>query len=307
MSKELTASTILSSLTEPQKSRKSALVLGGGGARGYAHLGIAQVLVEAGLEPDLIVGTSMGAVTGSSIANRTDLQEMIEVLSRHDINNILEIPQNQRKQMGRVIGRYLVRKIPIWGRDEQEAENFPVQLKRLFSCFKSMTGDSNIENLPIDFAAVATNLEEGREFVIKSGKIYRTIAASAAIPGLIPPVKIDGQQFIDGGVVDTLPILPAMAMGATNVLAVDVGNTLSQPSRRNPFSSLYRSAQIRNQELTEMKKLIARIKLEDNLLVLKPAFEEIDWLNFNNVKEPVSIGRNLARDNLSNIKALFQQ
>jgi len=305
MNEEFTSTKILSSLKEHQETKKVALVLGGGGAKKYAHLGIGQVLVEAGLEPDLIVGTSMGAVIGSAVASRTDLEEMIKVLNQLNINDILKITDNKRGELERMLGRFLVRKIKIWRRGGQDAENYPVQLKRLFTLFKLMTGNSDVGDLPIDYATVATDLGKGREFVIKSGKIYRAIAASAAIPGFIPPVEIDGQYFVDGGVVDVLPILPALAMGATSVLAVNVGNTLGLISDKNPLSLLYRSDQIKSKELTEMKKIIARIKLEDNLYVLNLPLEEVDWLNFNDVNGPVSVGRKFARDNLAKIKDLF--
>lgn len=305
MNEELTSTKVLASLKEPREAKRSALVLGGGGAKGYAHLGVAQVLVEAGLEPDLIVGTSMGAVIGSTVASGTDQEEMVKVLDRLDVNNILKIPRNMGGELERVLGRFLVREIRTWRRKGQQAENYPVKLERLFTFFKLMTGNSDIGNLPIDYAAVATDLNKGREFVIKSGKIYRAIAASAAIPGLIPPVEIDGQHFVDGGVVDVLPILPALVLGATSVLAVNVGNTLGQVPEWNPLSLLYRSDQIKSKELTEMKNTIARIKLGDNLFVLNLPLEEVDWLNFNNVKGPVSIGRKLTRENLSKIKFLF--
>lgn len=132
MNEEFTSTKILLSLKEPREAKRPALVLGGGGTKGYAHLGIAQVLVEAGFEPDLIVSTSMGAVIGSTIANRTDPEEMVKVLNRLDINKILKIPRNRKGELERVLGRFLVREIRTWRRKGQQAENYPVKLERLF-------------------------------------------------------------------------------------------------------------------------------------------------------------------------------
>lgn len=289
---------------EPGKG-KTALVLGGGGARGYAHLGVALALKEAGLEPDIVVGTSMGAVIGAAIANRANLDGMVKVLKRLDVNDILKISPESRHELEKLIGKSLVREIGVRRRKKGEEGDTPVKLTRLFTFFKLMTKNSRIEDLSIEYAAIATDLKKGGELVIKQGKVYRAAAASSAIPGFIPPVKLDGRTLVDGGVVDVLPILPALNMGAEQVLAVDVGEKLSDELDENPLSLFYRTSSIRQKELVNTKISVARQKLGKKLVVLTPPVDNLNWLDFNEVEKAVPIGRNYTMDRLPQIKEIF--
>lgn len=282
-----------------------ALVLGGGGARGYAHLGFVQVLLESGLEPDMVVGTSMGSVIGAAVANRANLEGMVKVLNRLDINRILRISPESRRELEKAIGKSLVREMGIRKRLNRKSDETPVKLARLFTFFKLMTKNSSIEELPIRFAAVATDLDRGTEVLIKEGKVYRATAASSAIPGFIPPVKINGQQLIDGGIVDTVPVLPAVRMGAGSVVAVDVSKSLEPDPEQSPLSLFYRASEIRKNEIVRLRTTIAEDELCGRLLTLHPPVNELNWLDFNEVDKAVSIGREFARENISAIKNIF--
>ncbi len=284
---------------------KTALVLGGGGARGYAHLGVAQALKEAGLEPDIVVGTSMGAVIGAAVANRANLDGMVKVLKRLDVNDILKISPESRRELEKLIGKSLVREIGARRRKKGGQVDTPVKLTRLFTFFKLMTKNSRIEDLSIDYAAIATDLEKGGELVIKKGKVYRAAAASSAIPGFIPPVKLDGRTLADGGVVDVLPILPALEMGAEYVLAVDVRERLSDELDENPLNLFYRTSSIRQIELVNTKISIARQKIGEKLAVLTPPVDTLNWLDFNEVEKAVSIGRNYTEERLPRIRKIM--
>ncbi len=290
----------------PPDPNKVALVLGGGGARGYAHLGLVQVLLDAGLEPDMVIGTSMGSVIGAAVANRANLDGMIKVLNRLDINRILRISRESRRELEKAIGKSLVREIGIRKRLKRESNEPPVKLARLFTFIKLMTKNSSIEELPISYAAVATDLDTGTEILIKEGKVYRATAASSAIPGFIPPVKLNGKQLIDGGIIDTVPVLPAVKMGAGSVVAIDVSNSLKPNPDQNPLSLFYRTSEIRKKEILRLKTSIVKEELIDGrLLTLNPPVDELNWLDFNEVDRAVSIGRNFARENISAIKNIF--
>lgn len=281
--------------------------MGGGGARGYAHLGLAKEMLDAGLEPDIIVGTSMGSVIGAAVANRANLDGMVKVLNRLDINRILKISRESRRELEKAIGKSLVREMGFRKRFRKEQKDPPVKLARLFTFFKLMTRNSSIEDLPISYAAVATDLEEGSEVLINKGKVYRATAASSAIPGFIPPVELDGRRLIDGGIVDTLPVLPAIEMGARSVLAIDVSKTLEPDSTPDPspLSLFYRTSEIRKNELVRTKISIAKEKIGTRLLTLNPPVDGLNWLDFNEVDKAVEIGRNFARENIAKIKELF--
>ena len=270
-------------------------------------MGFAQVLIDAGLEPDLIVGTSMGSVIGAAVANRANLEGMVKVLNRLDVNKILKISRESRRELEKAIGKSLVREMGIRKRISRDKNEPPVKLARLFTFFKLMTRNSDIEELPIKFAAVATDLDSGAEVVIREGKVYRATAASSAIPGFIPPVKLNGQQLIDGGIVDTVPVLPAAEMGAGSIVAVDVSKSLTPNPDQSPLSLFYRTSEIRKQEITRMKTSLVRDRLDSRLLTLHPPVDELNWLDFNEVDRAVSIGRKFARENLSSVKNIFGQ
>ena len=305
MTENLISSTIDSLDNQSPDRGKTALVLGGGGARGYAHLGIAQVLRDAGIEPDLVVGTSMGSVIGAAVANRADLDGMVKVLTRLDVNQILKISRESRRELEKAIGRSLVREFGVRRRLRGETNDPPVKLARLFTFFKLMTKNSSFSELPIEYAAVATDLETGTEVIIKEGKVYEATAASSAIPGFIPPVKLNGKLLIDGGVVDTVPILPAIELGADSVVAVDVSKQLGHDTDDSPLSLFYRTSEIRKQELLKTKVSIARKALGGKLLVLNPPLDDLNWLDFNGIEEAAAIGRSFANENLSPMKKIF--
>lgn len=293
-------------INQPPESGKVALVLGGGGARGYVHLGIGQILRDAGLEPDIVVGTSMGAVIGAAIANRANLDGMLKVVKRLDVNDILKISPESHRELEKVIGRSLVREMGMRRRGNKESNQTPVKLARLFTFFKLMTKNSTIEDLPINYSAIATDLENGEEYVIREGKVYKATAASSAIPGFIPPVKLKDRLLVDGGVVDVLPIIPAIEMGAEHVLAIDVSENLKQNPDQTPLSLFYRTLTIRKKELINTKISIARNRLGNRLKVLSPPVDKLNWLNFNEVEKATSIGREFIQDKLPAVKKLFR-
>lgn len=178
--------------------RKIGLALSSGGARGAAHVGALKVLKENGIEPDMVAGSSMGAEVGGIYACGLDLGE-IEVLWRSrtfgDVFKTLfpTIPWSGWSS-GTAITRFLQRHI----------------------------GTPLIEELPLPYAAVATDLQSGRPFPITRGSLVEAIRASVSVPGLLKPVWIDGHLLIDGGVSNPTPVDIARQMGADVVIAVDV-------------------------------------------------------------------------------------
>lgn len=263
------------------------------------------MLLDSGLEPDIVVGTSMGSVIGAAVANRANLDGLVKVLNRLDVNRILKISPQSRRELEKAIGKSLVKEIGIRRRLRSESKKPPVKLARLFTFFKLMTKNSNIEELPIKYGAVATDLERGTEILIKEGKVYRATAASSAIPGFIPPVKLNGYKLIDGGIVDTVPVLPALKMGAGSVVAVDVSKSLEPNPDQNPLSLFYRTSEIRKNEIVRLRTSIVKDELDGRLLTLNPPVNELNWLDFNEVDKAASIGREFARENLSSIKDIF--
>jgi len=182
--------------------RKVGLAFSSGGARGSAHVGVLKVLEEAGIIPDVIAGTSMGAQIGGAYAAGVSVNELEA--------------QWRSASPGRVI-KTLLPTVPWSGWSSGRG---------LSSFIHRLVGDRRIEDLAIPFAAVATDLQTGHPHIIRTGLLAKAIRASLSVPGLFTPVWIDGHLLIDGGVSNPLPIDVARILGADIVIAVE---TLVKP------------------------------------------------------------------------------
>lgn len=290
---------------EEIRGGKKALVLGGGGSRGFAHLGLIQVLHDSDFEFDLLVGTSMGAVIGGAFCCGLDLAELRKVLSTIDVNKLLNIPSSGEREVEELIGRTFTEHFspPLW---TEEGRKNPAKLSRIYKFFQLFTKDYSINQSSIEYAAVATDLNEGSRVVIKEGKFYKTITASSAIPGVIPPVKLDGRLLIDGGAVDNLPVNVAADLGADEVLAVDVSGGLGEKPA-NSMEVAVRAGKITARELLRTKTEIGRGRIDGDLLLLRPEVEEINMLNFNRIEEAVEAGEKCMKDNVEAVEELFSE
>ncbi len=173
------------------------LVLGSGAARGFAHIGVMRALMAHGIKPDIIVGTSMGALVGGCYA--TGQLDTLETWARS-------------LTMRRVIG-YLDVKIGGSGL---------IRGGRLTHQLEASIGDSNIEDLPIRFAAIATEIGTGHEVWLTHGSLALALRASYALPGIFPPVHLGGRWLVDGALVNPVPVSAARALGARVVIAVNI-------------------------------------------------------------------------------------
>ena len=173
------------------------LVLGSGAARGFAHIGVMRALQARGIVPDIIVGTSMGALVGGCyVTNQLDtLENWARSLTRRRVISYLDV---------RIGGSGL-----IGG-------------ARLANQLAESIGDCAIENMPIRFAAIATEIGTGHEVWLTRGSLALALRASNALPGIFPPVLIGGRWLVDGALVNPVPVSAARAMGARVVIAVNM-------------------------------------------------------------------------------------
>lgn len=191
-------------------TNKIAFVLGGGGHLGAHEVGMLRALLEREIVPDIVVGTSIGAINGAAVSTRPDL-EMAERLSE------------------------------IWGRLADSGAFGGSVLGRLSTLARSRThlheGDelrrllmdalplNRIEDLPVTFECVAACIETASERWFSSGSLIDAVMASSAVPGILPPVEIDGEHFLDGGIVNSIPVGRAVATGARSIYVLHVGRT----------------------------------------------------------------------------------
>ncbi|MGE0566069.1 MAG: patatin-like phospholipase family protein [Pseudolabrys sp.] len=186
----------------PAAERPSiGLALGGGAARGFAHIGVLRTLTAHGIIPDVIVGTSIGAVVGGTYA-AGQLDEMEAWARKLTFRGILGQLDISLSGAGLISGR------------------------KLDARMKATLGDSKIENLPLRFAAIATEFDTGHEIWLTRGRIVDALRASYALPGIFPPVRIGGRWLVDGALVNPVPVSAARALGARLVIAVGLNSDI---------------------------------------------------------------------------------
>lgn len=179
-------------------AKKLGLALGSGGARGSAHVGVLKVLEENGIHPDIIVGTSMGAEVGGAYAAGVSIRKLEDLWRSMHFGKVVKTLLPTFPWSGWSSGRQVLRTI------------------------HHLVGDIHIEELPLTYAAVATDLATGSPYAITQGSLARAIRASLSVPGLFTPVWLDGHLLIDGGVSAPIPVEIARYLGAEVVVAVDV-------------------------------------------------------------------------------------
>jgi NTE family protein len=180
----------------PTYPRPIGLALGSGSARGWAHIGVIRALDEAGIHPDLICGTSIGALVGAAYAagDIDHLEDWVRRLGVRDVLSLMDVSLGSGLLKG----------------------------ERLVEFFRDAFHDRPIEQLSRPFAAVATELDSGNEVWLRAGSTVEAVRASIALPGLFAPVLKDGRVLVDGGLVNPVPVSLARAMGARTVIAVDL-------------------------------------------------------------------------------------
>ncbi|MGB9364879.1 MAG: patatin-like phospholipase family protein [Xanthobacteraceae bacterium] len=178
-----------------------ALALGGGAARGFAHIGVIRTLVAKGFKPDIIAGTSIGAVVGGCYAaGKLDtIEQWARSLTRRRLFGYLDVSLGG---LGLISG------------------------SRLFESLSEAVGDVRIEALPLRFAAIATEIGTGHEIWLTRGRLSEALRASYALPGIFPAVQVGDRWLIDGALVNPVPVSAARALGARIVIAVNVNTDL---------------------------------------------------------------------------------
>lgn len=172
------------------------IALGGGAARGWAHLGILRWLQEHDLYPDVVCGTSIGALVGAAAAadELERLENWVRMLKWQDVMSYLDLTFS---------GGF-------------------IRGDKLFKYFESILPDRNIEDLARPFAAVATELLNGQEVWLRKASVYQAVRASTALPGLFAPVRYQDRWLVDGGLVNPVPVSVCRALGAERIIAVDL-------------------------------------------------------------------------------------
>ncbi|NIM01416.1 MAG: hypothetical protein GTN89_11335 [Acidobacteria bacterium] len=266
-------------LMRPKLTPRIGLALGGGAARGMAHIGVIRALEREGIEIDIVTGTSMGSIVGGAWAATGDIDGLeakaSALLSSDEFKkNRLSFLRETRKQRGGLFFSVanLVRRGIFFGMSNMRpsflsAEEFATSIERIVP-------EVEIESLERPFAAIALDINKAREIVLTKGNLRRAAAASSAIPGILPPVRMNGRVLIDGGWVDKIPVLPAFGLGADLVIAVDItANVEDSESYDRGLDIMVRANAIRDQALVRFCRGMADI-------VIRPPVKDVHWADF---------------------------
>ncbi|KVC36976.1 patatin [Burkholderia pseudomultivorans] len=270
------------------------LVLSGGGARGYAHLGVLKVLEENRIPVDCVAGTSMGAVVGGLYASGMAADEMQQRLSEvnladiaFDVTERADLPQSSREDE-----RLYINGLTLgFGKKGVKAPAGLVQGNRLQALLADWTAavptNQPFDQLPIPYRAVATDLQTGQMVVLDRGSLPLAIRASMAMPGLFAPAEINGRALVDGGLVSNLPVDTVRQMGAKVVIAVDIGSPL------RPLDALASPADVMQQMvgiLIRQNVTAQRKQLDAQDVLLTPDLGSLAFTDFQNAKQAIAAG-----------------
>ena len=253
----------------PPRPPRIGLALGGGAARGFAHIGVIQVLDEAGIRPDLAVGTSAGSLVAALWASGLD-----------------------GAALGRMAASMEESTIADWG--------FPgrglLRGDALARYVRERTGGRPIEQLVRPLGIVAADLDSGNAVLFRRGDTGLAVRASSAVPAVFTPVAISGREYVDGGLVAPVPVAHARQMGAELVIAVDIGETPEGKPTGDPFRLLLQTFAI-------MGRSISRHELRDADIIIRPALAGIAGTDFAARDRAIAAGRAAALAALPALRA----
>lgn len=278
---------------------KVALVLSGGGARGLAHIGVLKVLREQRVPVDIIVATSMGSIVGGAYAAGQTPAQMEALVRNADWARIFsdrppreDLSFRRKEDDLRFIGKTelgLKKDGVVLPRGALGSQNLEEFLRGI-----SPHADeaATLNDLPILFRAVATDLETGRQVVLADVPLSVAMRASMSIPGAFAPTQVDGRLLADGGLVRNLPVEVAREMGADVVIAVNVGTPLLP---RGALASALGVAQQMINILTEQNVEISLAKLGPTDILISPDLANVSFIDFQRGEELVAIGERAGR------------
>ena len=287
--------------TEENRSRSKgagnnwALVLMGGGARGLAHIGVLEALLENDLVPPVITGTSMGAIIGGLFAAGYLPREIEEISHELSYSRLAKVRQAKLPIPGKLVDFFLLesyqRKL-IRRLGEERGDVLEESLRQL-------VGEVLIQNLSIRFGCNAVDLISGREVSFTQGPLYLALRASMAFPFVIEPARFSKMLLVDGGLLNNVPIELARKLGAERVFVPDVHRPLKKVSAKSFNSTLILVHRLIQVVLAD--STYSKLPQADLIVPINP---KVDTFDFTRVSQVVRLGKNITEKNIQAIKSL---
>lgn len=258
-------------VVEPaRRAPRLGLALGGGAARGFAHVGVIQVLEQNGIRPDLVVGTSAGSLVAALYASGKGAADL------------------ERAAMSMEEAALTDWSLPILGRGMLRGEALGRYVRQAID-------GRQIENMSLPLGILATDLSSGQGVLFRRGDAAQAVRASSAVPGVFTPVSIAGRDYVDGGLVAPVPVSQARAMGAEVVLAVDISSDPQGNATGNVLNLLLQTTAIMGQSIN-------RHELAGADVVLRPSLTGVGSADFSSRQRSIEAGRVAMRAALPRLK-----
>ncbi len=287
------------------RKKRLGLALGGGAARGMAHIGVLKALEEANIPIDVITGTSMGAIIGGMYAAQPEAD-----LVKLKFEDYLESDIFRKSRLDFAVEREQLDGEGLFYRYSQLAR------KKIFltlsmttrafvsqatadKSFNFLLPDVDIEKMSRPFAVSALDLNSCHEVVLSSGPLRRAVAATSALPGVLPPVEVEGQLLVDGGWINVIPIIPARQLGAELVIAVDVGCDLGGTDATSGLAVVFRAD-------VATRNALAELQLTQADLVISPDVGVNHWADFSRADMLIDKGYQAVQEKLPQIRRLLR-
>lgn len=282
------------------KDLKVGLALSGGGAKGYAHLGVLRVLERENIKIDYISGTSIGALIGTLYSIGYSIDEIENILDELNVQTFWESGTNvsdlsiEKKESLKKYSFYVKYdenfnySLP---KGLKDTETMYLKIKKLLNGYKNLNDTSK---LPIPVRIVATNLNTGAAEYFEKGDIAKILTASMAIPAILEPVIINDSPYVDGLVSRNLPVQDAYEMGADLVIASDIGTEVTHKNDYNILSIL-------NQMIAIQSSYINRESRDKASVLILPDIKNISALDTSKKKELITLGENAAQENMESL------
>jgi len=254
---------------------KIGLALGGGGARGFAEIGVLRVLEQEKIPIDVVVGTSVGSLIGAIYADSGSVLDAEFIAISITEEDIFDFRVFSFLSGGFVKG------------------------EKLKSFLNTRLRSKNIENMKIPYGAVSVDLRTGQAVLFDRGPVARAVHASCAIPGVFVPVEIGGRVFVDGGVTDPIPVDFAVKKGADVVIAVAISPALPQVAPKNPIEVVFHAVTIMSSEIAVLGAKKADV-------VIHPDVGSVAYDDFGQKKRLIEAGEKAARAALPEIRAAIR-
>jgi len=285
------------------RRNKLGIAFGGGSGRGTAHLGIIKCLEEEGIHPDIITGTSIGALLGSLYAYGISFDQIAaaarDILGTDEFKNLgFEFFADHKKEQHIKRFNSYIKERLIYAK--MVITPYITERETLRKVIEKIIPDVNIEDLPISFATVTLDLISGKDVFISKGPLIEAVVKAISIAGIFPAWEIDGKILVDGGPTSNVPVEAAYSLGADKVIGVNLSNKLSRDFE-------LKSAISTNFRVDEIAKFrLNKSQAEKADVLIKPNMESIHWADFSKIDYGIKEGYRVAKEHIKEIRELVR-